>query len=75
MHTFSLKTKILFTLVTLSFGSQSSLAALPDTLKLDYAYYAPTSLVVKEQKLLEKALPKTGIKWALAKAVTVHSNT
>lgn len=63
MHTFSLKTKILFTAVTLSFGSQSSLAALPDTLKLDYAYYAPTSLVVKEQKLLEKALPKTEIKW------------
>ena len=66
MHTFSLKTKILFTAVTLSFGSQSSLAALPDTLKLDYAYYAPTSLVVKEQKLLEKALPKTEIKWVFS---------
>ena len=66
MHTFSLKTKILFTLVTLSFGSQSSLAALPDTLILDYAYYAPTSLLVKEQKLLEKALPKTEIKWVFS---------
>ncbi|TCB77559.1 aliphatic sulfonate ABC transporter substrate-binding protein [Acinetobacter sp. ANC 3781] len=66
MHTFSSKTKILFTAVTLSFGSQSSLAALPDTLKLDYAYYAPTSLVVKEQKILEKALPKTEIKWVFS---------
>lgn len=37
-------------------------AAIPSELKLDYAYYAPTSLVVKEQKLLEKALPKTKIK-------------
>ncbi|GEM_PF-2126721 len=30
-------------------------AAIPSELKLDYAYYALTSLVVKEQKLLEKA--------------------
>ncbi|OAL79091.1 sulfonate ABC transporter substrate-binding protein [Acinetobacter sp. SFB] len=66
MHTFGFKTKILFTALTLGFGSQSSFAALPDTLKLDYAYYAPTSLVVKEQKLLEKALPKTEIKWVFS---------
>ena len=44
----------------------STLAALPNSLKLDYAYYAPTSLVVKEQKLLEKALPNTEIKWVFS---------
>src|SRR5690606_36993270 len=41
-------------------------AAIPAELKLDYAYYAPTSLVLKEQKLLEKALPKTQIKWVFS---------
>ncbi|MGE8541439.1 MAG: aliphatic sulfonate ABC transporter substrate-binding protein [Acinetobacter sp.] len=41
-------------------------AAIPAEIKLDYAYYAPTSLVVKEQKLLEKALPKTQIKWVFS---------
>ena len=42
--------------------ASSAFAAIPTTLKLDYAYYAPTSLVVKDQKLLEKALPNTQIK-------------
>lgn len=41
-------------------------AALPKEIKLDYAYYAPTSLVVKNQKLLEKALPNTKIKWVFS---------
>lgn len=41
-------------------------AAIPSELKLDYAYYAPTSLVVKEQQLLEKALPNTKIKWVFS---------
>ena len=36
---------------------------------LDYAYYAPTSLVVERTKVVRKALPKTEIKWCLAKAV------
>jgi len=66
MDAFSFKTKTLFTAVILGLASQSSFAAIPDTLKLDYAYYAPTSLVVKEQKLLEKALPKTEIKWVFS---------
>jgi sulfonate transport system substrate-binding protein len=48
MDAFSFKTKMLFTAVTLGLASQYSFAAIPDTLKLDYAYYAPTSLVVKE---------------------------
>lgn len=65
MLNFGLKTKIL-TAITLGLISHYSLAAIPDTLKLDYAYYAPTSLVVKEQKLLEKALPKTEIKWVFS---------
>lgn len=43
--------------------ASSAFAAIPTTLKLDYAYYAPTSLIVKDQKLLEKALPNTQIKW------------
>ena len=65
MQNSGFKTKIL---TAIAFGSvsQYSLAALPDTLKLDYAYYAPTSLVVKEQKLLEKALPNTQIKWVFS---------
>ncbi|WP_425918436.1 aliphatic sulfonate ABC transporter substrate-binding protein [Acinetobacter sp. TSRC1-2] len=65
MQNFGFKTKI-FSVITLSLASHYSLAAIPDTLKLDYAYYAPTSLVVKEQKLLEKALPQTQIKWVFS---------
>lgn len=65
MQNSGFKTKIL-TAIAFGLVSQYSLAALPDTLKLDYAYYAPTSLVVKEQKLLEKALPNTQIKWVFS---------
>ncbi len=65
MQNSGFETKIL-TAIAFGLVSQYSLAALPDTLKLDYAYYAPTSLVVKEQKLLEKALPNTQIKWVFS---------
>lgn len=65
MQNSGFKIKIL-TAIAFGLVSQYSLAALPDTLKLDYAYYAPTSLVVKEQKLLEKALPNTQIKWVFS---------
>lgn len=41
-------------------------AVIPQTVKLDYAYYAPTSLIVKDQKLLEKALPNTRIEWVFS---------
>ncbi len=61
-----IKTKVLLSSLTMTLMSNYSLAALPADLKLDYAYYAPTSLVVKEQKLLEKALPKTQIKWVFS---------
>ena len=43
-----------------------ALAAPPKEIKLDYAYYAPTSLVVKDQKLLEKAFPQSQIKWVFS---------
>ena len=58
--------KLLSTSLLLGLIGSYAHAAIPNTLKLDYAYYAPTSLVVKEQKLLEKALPKTEIKWVFS---------
>lgn len=58
--------KLLSTSLILGLIGTYTHAAVPNTLKLDYAYYAPTSLVVKEQKLLEKALPKTEIKWVFS---------
>ena len=58
--------KVLSTSLILGLIGTYTHAAIPSTLKLDYAYYAPTSLVVKEQKLLEKALPKTEIKWVFS---------
>lgn len=36
-------------------------AAPPKEVRLDYAYYAPTSLVLREQGLLEKRLGEQGI--------------
>ncbi|MDD1507583.1 aliphatic sulfonate ABC transporter substrate-binding protein [Pseudomonas sp. CNPSo 3701] len=43
-------------------------AAPPKEVRLDYAYYAPTSLVLKQQRLLEKALEPQGIsvKWVFS---------
>jgi sulfonate transport system substrate-binding protein len=43
-------------------------AAPPKKVRLDYAYYAPTSLVLKQQRLLEKALAPQGIavKWTFS---------
>ena len=60
------KIKTLIGALSLLSISATSLAAIPNILKLDYAYYAPTSLVVKEQKLLEKALPNTKIEWVFS---------
>ena len=51
---------------TLTAISSFVFADIPKELSLDYAYYAPTSLVVRDQKLLEKALPKTQIKWVFS---------
>lgn len=66
MKTLPRNAKRTLTAMTLSFLAVQSFAALPSDLKLDYAYYAPTSLVVKEQKLLEKALPKTKVTWVFS---------
>lgn len=43
-------------------------AAPPKEVRLDYAYYAPTSLVLRQQGLLEKALAPQGIavKWVFS---------
>lgn len=49
-------------------GPGSTTAAAPETLRLDYAYYNPLSLVLKEQGWLEKSLAKQNIKveWVLS---------
>ncbi|RKG48794.1 aliphatic sulfonate ABC transporter substrate-binding protein [Acinetobacter cumulans] len=53
-------------LATTALVTTVTLAAPPKEIKLDYAYYAPTSLVVKDQKLLEKAFPQSKIKWVFS---------
>lgn len=53
-------------LATTALVTTVTLAAPPKEIKLDYAYYAPTSLVVKDQKLLEKAFPQSQIKWVFS---------
>lgn len=46
----------------------STQAAAPKEVRLDYAYYAPTSLVLKDQGILEKRLAADGIavKWVFS---------
>lgn len=68
---FSLPKTLLASTLGFVFAS-STFAAIPTTLKLDYAYYAPTSLVVKDQKLLEKALPNTQIKWVFSQGSIIR---
>ncbi|KGT46074.1 sulfonate ABC transporter substrate-binding protein [Acinetobacter sp. HR7] len=41
-------TKLGLIAISISLVSGLAAAAIPNELKLDYAYYAPTSLVVKE---------------------------
>ncbi|MBF2047082.1 MAG: aliphatic sulfonate ABC transporter substrate-binding protein [Elainella sp. C42_A2020_010] len=48
------------TLITSSCSTQT--AAKPDTIKLDFAYYNPVSLVLKQQGWLEQDLAQDGIK-------------
>ena len=38
----------------------------PDTLNMDYAYYNPSSLVLKRHGWIEEALPDTEITWTLS---------
>jgi sulfonate transport system substrate-binding protein len=38
----------------------------PDTVRLDYAYYNPSSLVLRRQGWLEEALPEVEVTWTLS---------
>ncbi|MGQ7818688.1 aliphatic sulfonate ABC transporter substrate-binding protein [Metapseudomonas furukawaii] len=48
--------------------SMTTYASVPKEVRLDYAYYAPTSLVLKDRGILEKRLAADGIavKWVLS---------
>ena len=63
----SLRRSVL-TLFSLSLLPFAASAEAPKEIRLDYAYYAPTSLVLKQQGLLEKALAPQGIsvKWVFS---------
>lgn len=52
---------ILFAAVA-TFGCNKKGAAKPEVVKLDFAYYNPVSLVLKEKKFLEEELAKDNIK-------------
>ncbi len=47
----------------------------PAEVHLDYAYYSPTSLVLKHFGWLEQALPGTKVSWVLSQGSTVRWNT
>lgn len=54
---------------TIHHGRQETHAAqinAPDTVRLDYAYYNPSSLVVRRHGWLEEALPDNEITWTLS---------
>ena len=64
----SFKPRHLFAALLAATLPLSTQAAAPKEVRLDYAYYAPTSLVLKQQGLLEKALAPQGIavKWVFS---------
>jgi sulfonate transport system substrate-binding protein len=47
-------------------ASGTAQAAAPAEVHLDYAYYSPTSLVLKHFGWLEKALPESKVSWVLS---------
>lgn len=47
-------------------GEDTTAAESTNTLNLDYAYYNPLSLVVRDQQCLEQALPDTTVNWVLS---------
>lgn len=59
---FSALFSVALSLVLIISSCTTQSAAKPDTIKLDFAYYNPVSLVLKEQGLLEKDLAPDGIK-------------
>ncbi len=52
----------------LGFAGAADAASKVDEIRVDYAYYSPTSLVLKEKGWLEEALEKDGVKvrWVLS---------
>ncbi|MEB0048500.1 MULTISPECIES: aliphatic sulfonate ABC transporter substrate-binding protein [unclassified Pseudomonas] len=61
--------KSLLSACALVFGLQSlaqAIEAQPSEVHLDYAYYSPVSLVLKNFGYLEKALPHTKVSWVLS---------
>lgn len=49
------------TAAALALAPLTLLASPPDEVRLDYAYYAPTSLILKDQGILEQRLAERGI--------------
>lgn len=47
-------------------GEDTTAAESTNTLNLDYAYWNPLSLVIRDQQCLEKALPDTTVNWVLS---------
>ena len=68
---FSLPKTLLASTLGFVFASPT-FAAIPTTLKLDYAYYAPTSLVVKDQNFSKKHFQILKLNGFSVKAVTAH---
>jgi sulfonate transport system substrate-binding protein len=64
----SFKPRHLFAALLAATLPLSTHAAAPKEVRLDYAYYAPTSLVLKDQGILEKRLAADGIavKWVFS---------
>lgn len=64
----SFKPRHLFAALLAATLPLSTQAAAPKEVRLDYAYYAPTSLVLKDQGILEKRLAADGIavKWVFS---------
>nr|WP_236707025.1 aliphatic sulfonate ABC transporter substrate-binding protein [Pseudomonas sp. Leaf129] len=61
-----LSTPLLAATVLLASFASVAQAATPAEVRLDYAYYSPTSLVLRHFGWLEKALPGTKIDWVLS---------
>ncbi|MBD8481628.1 aliphatic sulfonate ABC transporter substrate-binding protein [Pseudomonas coleopterorum] len=61
-----LSTPLLAATVLLASFASVTQAATPAEVRLDYAYYSPTSLVLRHFGWLEKALPGTKVDWVLS---------
>lgn len=61
-----LSTPLLAATVLLASFASVAQAATPSEVRLDYAYYSPTSLVLRHFGWLEKALPGTKVDWVLS---------